>query len=173
MDEDEISHGRGPVVACWRLWRSADNPKMQYRRTSPLLLAAAIGLGACSPTLDWREFEPEGSGIVVNFPCRTDRHARSVSVAGLAVRMEMLVCTAGGATYALAFIDLTSPAEVASVLAGLRAAAARNLGVEEPASGPLTVRGMTPSPLGGGRMALPSRSRRRSFPRDCAFTRPA
>jgi hypothetical protein len=147
MDEDEISHGRGPVVACRRLWRSTDNRWMQYRRTLPPLLAASIGLGACTPTLDWREFEPEGSGIVVNFPCRTDRHARKVSVAGMAVRMEMLVCTAGGATYALAFIDLTGPEEVASVLAGLRAAAAGNLGVVEPVSGPLIVRGMTPNPM--------------------------
>ena len=120
---------------------------MQYRRILPLALAAAIGVCACTPTLDWREFEPEDSGIVVTFPCRTDRHARNVAVAGTAARMEMLVCTAGGATYALAFFDVAGPADVANALSGLRAAAARNLVVAEPAPEPVRVRGMTPNPM--------------------------
>jgi len=120
---------------------------MQYSRILPPALAAVIGLGACTPTLDWREFEPEDSGIVVTFPCRTDRHARQVVVAGATARMEMLVCEAGGATFALAFIDVAGPTEVSSALAGLRAAAASNLGVAEPAAEPLRVRGMTPSPM--------------------------
>ena len=120
---------------------------MQYSRILPLALAAANGLCACTPTLDWREFEPEDSGIVATFPCRTDRHARNVAVAGTAARMEMLVCTAGGATYALAFFDVSGPAEVASALAGLRTVAATNLGVAEPAPEPLRVRGMTPNAM--------------------------
>ena len=120
---------------------------MLYDRILPPALAVAISLGACTPTLDWREFEPEDSGIVVTFPCRTDRHARQVVVAGAAARMEMLVCEAGGATYALAFIDVAGPAEVTSALADLRAVAAGNLGVAEPAAEPLRVQGMTPNPM--------------------------
>lgn len=120
---------------------------MQYSRILPPALATAIGLGACTPTLDWREFEPEESGIVVTFPCRADRHTRQVVVAGAPARMDMLVCEAGGATFALAFIDVAGPTEVTRALADLRAVAASNLGVAEPAAEPLRVRGMTPNPM--------------------------
>ena len=120
---------------------------MQYRRILSLALVAAAGLSACSPALDWREFEPEGSGIIATFPCRTDRHARQVTVAGAATRMDMLVCTAGGATYALAFTDAAAPEGVTAALVDLRAVAARNLGAATPVASPVQVRGMTPNPM--------------------------
>lgn len=109
-------------------------------------LAAVVAGLACSPTLDWREFQPEDSGITVVFPCRPDRHARAIVVAGHAVRMEMLVCSAGGATFALAFADLPDPAAVASALAELRALAASNIAAAPAPPASLPVPGMTPNP---------------------------
>ena len=80
-------------------------------------LAAAAISAACTPTLDWREFVPEGSEISVRFPCRPDRSARPVTIAGATVQMQMLVCSAGDATFALAFVELADPARIGITLA--------------------------------------------------------
>ena len=126
---------------------------MQYCWAVGVVLVVSNALGGCSPALDWREFEPEDSGIVVAFPCRPDRHARNVTVAGAATRMDMLVCAAGDATYALSFIDVAEPVGVTAALAELRAVAAANLGSAAVSPGEVRVRGMTPNPM-AARLAL-------------------
>lgn len=112
------------------------------KRSLPWLAAV---LCACSPALDWREMQAEGSGVVATFPCKPDRHARTVPLAGQAVRMEMLVCSSGGATFALSFIDLGDPARVSETLVELQRLAATNIAAAEAASAPLQVPGMTPN----------------------------
>ncbi|MBC8057822.1 MAG: hypothetical protein H7Y61_14720 [Rhizobiales bacterium] len=107
-------------------------------------LAAACGAG-CAPALDWREFVPEGTDISVAFPCRPDRHARAVVVAGAKAQMQMLACNAGDATFALAFVDVADPSRVAATLAELRATAVSNVRGAPPQDAPLNVRGMTPN----------------------------
>ncbi len=115
----------------------------------PLLRTVAVlvvaGLMACSPTLDWREFVPEGSELGVTFPCRTDRHARAVTMAGATVQMEMLVCSAGEATYAVSFFDVADPARVAVTLDEWRATAVRNVQGQAPQFTPWQLKGMTPN----------------------------
>ena len=59
--------------------------------------------------------------------------------------MEMLVCAADGANYALAFIDVADPARVAATLAELRAVALANVGGAQPQLAPVQIRGMTPN----------------------------
>lgn len=116
--------------------------------TRPATLIAAFAAAcsaACSPTLDWREFVPEGTDISVAFPCRPDRHARAVMVAGAKARMEMLACKAGDATFALAFVDVADPAGVSATLAELRATAESNLQGAAKQSAPLRIKGMTPN----------------------------
>jgi hypothetical protein len=116
-------------------------------RPLPLLWVLVLtGLTACSPTFDWRELTPEDAGVVTLFPCRPDRHARTVIVAGRRAQMQMLVCDAGGATFALSFADVDDPAAVAPVLAALRAAALDNIGATSAQLSPLRVSGMTPNP---------------------------
>ena len=119
-------------------------------------LAAMACCTACSPVLDWREFVPEGSGLSVSFPCRPDRHARAVIVAGSAAQMDMLVCSAGDATYALSFFDVADPARIGATLAELRAAALRNVEGHEPQRLPLAVKGMTPNEQ-AQRLSVPGR----------------
>lgn len=108
------------------------------------VLAAACSV-ACSPALDWRDFVPEGTDIRVSFPCRPDRHARAVTVAGAKAQMEMLSCSAGDATFALAFVDVADPARVGATLADLRATAASNLNDVSPQTLVLQIQGMTPN----------------------------
>jgi hypothetical protein len=112
---------------------------------TPLALFAVLGLGACSPVLDWREFTPEGSGIGVSFPCRPDRQTRALTLAETRVTMQMLICNAGDTTFALAYADLTDPARISSALAELSASAVRNLGGGVPERAPLQIKGMTSS----------------------------
>ena len=109
---------------------------------SRLGLAALFAAG-CSPSLDWREARPDGAGVVAQFPCRPDRHARAVVVASEATRMEMLVCSAAGITFAVSFLDVADPANVAPALSELRAAALSNIGGREVHSAPALVSGMT------------------------------
>lgn len=111
------------------------------------MVTAAVGVSsACTPTLDWRQFEPEGSGVRVSFPCRPDRVARSVVVAGAAVHMQMLVCRAADTTFAVAFFDVAAPTRVGAALADLRVTAVRNVQGASPQTFDLRVVGMTPNP---------------------------
>ncbi len=105
----------------------------------------ALALQACSPTFDWRQHMAEGTGVVTTFPCRPDRHARSVALGGTTVQMEMLVCSAGGATYAVSFCDAADEAAVATALASLRAAMLANIQASPRRQQPLTLQGMSPA----------------------------
>jgi hypothetical protein len=108
--------------------------------------AALALLGACSPTLDWRQFTPEDFGVTVVFPCRPDRHARALELAGAKAQMEMLVCSAGDDTFAVSFVDIADPAKVGAALVELRDAALRNVGAAPVSPAPFNVPGMTPNP---------------------------
>jgi hypothetical protein len=119
-------------------------------------LAAALVVvlvAACSPALDWRDFVPEGSGIHVSFPCRPDRVARPVVLAGFAVTMELLSCSASDgpqrSTFALAFVDLTDPARVDATLLAWRAIALANVNGQQPQALPLLLKGMTANAQAG------------------------
>lgn len=113
--------------------------------TSPIAALAALCLAACAPALDWREFVPEGSEISVSFPCRPDRFARTVVLAGARTQMQMLSCNAGDATFALAFADVADPAQLGATLAELRETAVGNVGGGAAQVASLQIRGMTPN----------------------------
>lgn len=117
-----------------------------HRILVPLATVLAVALWGCAPALDWREFQAEGSGIVATFPCKPDRHSRSVAIAAQTVRMEMMVCSAGDVTFALSFADLVDPGQVGPTLAELQSLAASNLGAARADRIDSVVPGMTPSP---------------------------
>lgn len=117
--------------------------------TTVAALAAMSAAAACSSGLDWREFEPEGSGVVVSFPCRPDHHSRTVPLAGAPVRMEMFVCSAAGITFALTFADVAQPASVTPALAELKALAGGNIDAPATTASAVQVSGMTPNPQAG------------------------
>ena len=107
---------------------------------------AACSAIACTPTLDWRELRPDGSGAHLMFPCRPASHARQVTLAGARVEMSMYACSAGQATYALAFADMADPARVTPALEELAQAARTHLQpTAQASSAPVRVQGMTPN----------------------------
>ena len=117
---------------------------MRWRSMVASLLAVTGG-GACTPTLDWREVRPEGSGVRALFPCKPVSLARQVVLAGASARMTIHACSADGVLFALGFADVGERARVAPALAELRAAAARNLGASVDLARPLSIAGMTPN----------------------------
>lgn len=122
---------------------------MQPRALSLVLMLACVTMG-CTPTLDWRDVRPEGSGFTALFPCRPAGHARRLQLAGNEVEMTLYACTAGGATYAVGFADVGQGQAVDPALAALWAAAAGNIGSKgSHALAPLRVEGMTAHPQAG------------------------
>ena len=104
---------------------------------------AAWSTVACSPALNWREFVPEGSGLIATFPCRPERQTRPVVLAGAKAPMTVLACTADGATYALGFVAVADPGRIAATLAELRARAVANVNGGAIDVSPLQIAGMT------------------------------
>ena len=107
-------------------------------------LAAAVSLAACSPALNWREIRPESSELLALFPCKPDRFARTLPLAGGKVEMHLVSCSVDGVTYAVAYAALDDPARITPALQQLREAAAANIGGEAREPAPFAVNGMTP-----------------------------
>jgi hypothetical protein len=109
------------------------------------LTAAAAGLLACAPALDWRGTRPEGSALQLQFPCRPNTQRRDVPLAGVRVNLALHACAAGGQTWGLAVADVVEPARVGPALAELAASAAANLGAAPGQPLALAVPGATPN----------------------------
>ncbi len=117
------------------------NPQ-RLRRLAPLGLIALI---ACTPALNWRELRPEGAGVQVQLPCKPSTFARPLQLQGVALDWNLLACSAGEQTWALAWGDLKDPALVTSALLSLRAAAQRNLAAPAADTLPWAPPGATPN----------------------------
>jgi len=87
-----------------------------------IAVCAALGLGACSPTFNWREVRPQVTPLVALLPCKPDQAARVVPLGGRDVEMHMLGCDAGGATFAVAHADIKDADKAGVVLAQWKAA---------------------------------------------------
>ena len=126
-------------------------PSGDFRPTLPrrggtrgLASALIAGLAvACSPTLDWRDARVDG-GLTTLFPCKPAELARDTALNGRRMRMTLLSCTAGGASYSVSHADVRAPDAVAPALAELRSALAANVGALSADGVPLRVPGMTP-----------------------------
>jgi hypothetical protein len=110
------------------------------------VLALLAALAACSPALDWREVRAEGSDVTMLFPCRPEKHERTVRIAGADLRMRMHSCDAAGSTFSLAFVDAGEPTGVEPLLAALKAGAVANIGATPVQQQPFAPPGATPNP---------------------------
>lgn len=123
----------------------ADAPGQTRLLALTLTVLLAL-LAACSPSLDWRQVRPEGWGLVAAWPCRPSTQVRQVTLAGSAVAMSLMVCSAGPHSFAIASADMADPARVGPALAALGEAARINVqGVVE-SERAAAVTGMTPQP---------------------------
>ena len=106
--------------------------------------SSALVCAACTPALDWREIRAQGTGVTFMLPCKPQVSARSVQLAGQAVRMSLMACRAGELTWALGFADVAEPARLGAALLALRESTVANLQGQVVRSAPAAVRGATP-----------------------------
>jgi hypothetical protein len=114
----------------------------------PAFAAALFALAACSPTFNWREVRAESVPLKAMLPCKPDKGARTVPMAGRQVELKVLGCEAGGATFAVLAGDIVDPLRAGEVLAQWRAATLANM-----RSVPASAQDRTILPAGA--MALP------------------
>lgn len=75
----------------------------------PVFAAALFALAACSSTFNWREVRADSTALKAMLPCKPDRAARTVPMAGRQVELRVLGCEAGGATFAVLTGDIGEP----------------------------------------------------------------
>ena len=93
----------------------------------------AMLLAACSPTFNWREVRAESASLKALLPCKPDKAARTVPMAGRQVELQVLGCNAGGATFAVLSGDIVDPLQAGAVLAQWNGATLANM--RSPAAG--------------------------------------
>lgn len=104
-------------------------------------LAGAAALAACSPSLDWREVRVEPTALKAMLPCKPEQDSRQVPMGGRPVALQALACQAGGATFAVLFADIGSPATAGEVLRQWQAASLATMHGGPPRSTPFRPRG--------------------------------
>lgn len=98
-----------------------------FRSLAAMALLGAGMVAACSPTFNWREVRVESTSLTAMMPCKPDKAAREVPMAGRQVHLTALSCEAGGATFAVLFADIHEPARLGEVLAQWKVATLANL----------------------------------------------
>jgi hypothetical protein len=109
------------------------------------MLVLALAGSACSPSLDWRDVRPAGSGAQVLFPCKPEVNSRPVTREQPG-RMGLASCKAGGLSFSLAWAEVANPAQVTPALRQMRVALLTKLAAKPTPLQPLQVSGMTPNP---------------------------
>ena len=132
-------------------------------------LIVAMAAPACSPTFDWREARPEGSGVAMMFPCRPVKEERRTRIGAAAQAMEVHSCSTGGALFALARIDAADPAAVGPLLAAFRDQTAANLAGPATEQGAFSPPGATPNPRSGRVVIVGTRAGGRRVVAEAAF----
>lgn len=98
-----------------------------FRSLAALVLLSAAALSACSPTFNWREVRVEPTSLKAMLPCKPDKAARKVPMAGREVSLEVLGCDTGGATFALLAADIGDASRLGDALAQWKTATLANL----------------------------------------------
>ena len=93
----------------------------------PVIAAVLFSLAGCSPVFDWREVRAEATPLRAVLPCKPDKGARTVPMAGRPVELKVLGCEAGGATFAVLFGDVVDPLRSGEVLGQWKAATLANM----------------------------------------------
>lgn len=109
-------------------------------------MATLLLLGACSPTLNWREVRVAEAGLVALLPCKPERTTRTVQMGGQALQMHMVGCEAAGATLAVAYAPLPPGMSPAQALEGWRSVVQTHVGATAEAVRPYAPQGAAEMP---------------------------
>jgi hypothetical protein len=73
-----------------------------------LLAGCLLGVGACTPALNWREVRWASSGLIGWLPCKPDQAQRTVELQGQPAQLSLMGCEADGMDFTLAQLDMPS-----------------------------------------------------------------
>ena len=79
------------------------------------IVAIITVLAGCTPAFNWREVSFDLAGMTALLPCKPDRGARSVQLAGQAMPMSMAGCESGGAMFTLSLVEVPANAATQAV----------------------------------------------------------
>jgi len=97
-------------------------------RHLPIAIVAAVLLGGCSPTYNWRDFTSADGTYRVLFPAKPDTHTRSIDLGGIRVDMTMTAAEVEGTTFAVGTALAPDAAMAQATLPAMRQALLRNIG---------------------------------------------
>ena len=103
-------------------------------------------LMACTPTYNWRDVRFAEPGLVALLPCKPDQGTRDVPLGGRAVRIAMQGCEAGGALFAVAWVDAGDAAQAQVLIDQWKTATLANLQAAAVQSEPFVPLGATALP---------------------------
>lgn len=116
----------------------------------PSILTAVMVtlLASCTPSLNWREVRPEGTDLVLMFPCKPEQQTRALEAPGAPAnaRMGLARCEAAELGFSLSWSDVPDPAQLTPALRQMREAVVAGLKLAVAEAQPLQLAGMTPSP---------------------------
>jgi hypothetical protein len=96
-------------------------------RAFPLLLAAVL-LGACNPTYNWRDYASPDAPYRVMFPAKPASYTRTITLDGMQVSMTMTAAEVDGATFAVGAAEAPDEARAQAALPAMQEALLRNIG---------------------------------------------
>lgn len=92
-----------------------------------VIVSGSLLLQACSPSLNWRDVRLDQTSLLALFPCKPERAARTVSLGGQTLTLNLLACDAGDAKFALAYADSNAAESTAALLAQWREVTLANM----------------------------------------------
>lgn len=96
-------------------------------RALAALVFSGCALAGCNPTFNWREVRVEPGGLTAMLPCKPDKGARTVPMAGREVSLDALGCEVGDATFAVLTAEIVEPARIGEALDQWKTATLANL----------------------------------------------
>jgi hypothetical protein len=103
---------------------------MKIRLPSPALplLLAAVLLGACNPTYNWRDYASPDAPYRIMFPAKPASYTRTIDLDGMQVSMTMTAAEVDGATFAVGAAEAPDEARAQAALEAMQEALLRNIG---------------------------------------------
>lgn len=92
------------------------------------LVLVLLGLAACSPTYNWRDYASPDARYRVTFPAKPASATRSVDLNGMRVAMTMTAAEVDGATFAVGAAEAPDAAQAQAALGAMKLALLRNIG---------------------------------------------
>lgn len=91
-------------------------------------LLAAVLLGACSPTFDWRDVRMENSAVSVLMPAKPSVATRPVTLKGRQYQMTMSAAEVQHVMFAVGTLKVTDPGMAGATMTAMKDALLNNIG---------------------------------------------